>query len=224
MKKTGTIRKQLFNLATAVSLAFFVLSIALWVWSYREADIFVGIGPSARGKESAQCVVALSEGDFAFIIGDTTISPGEVDYWYPTSALSDPSTYFVRLPQSATQRLIPQTGNQRLIIRDFIVTLPLALSEKAENVTSLGGQFLGTECHYWRWYPHSWQGAESAMFLLLPFWLMTLTTSVIPFVWGIRRFCRRHPAGSCQSCGYDLRATPDRCPECGAVDKSEIHV
>ena len=50
-------------------------------------------------------------------------------------------------------------------------------------------------------------------------WLPTLLAAVLPAVWVVRfrRARRARREGLCPGCGYDLRATPDRCPECGAV-------
>ena len=52
-------------------------------------------------------------------------------------------------------------------------------------------------------------------------WLLVPLTAVLPLgrsIGAIRRIgvaSRRSRAGLCPACNYDLRATPDRCPECG---------
>ena len=45
-------------------------------------------------------------------------------------------------------------------------------------------------------------------------------TSLIVLARLLRKINRLN-RGLCYRCGYDLRATPDRCPECGAVPGTE---
>jgi hypothetical protein len=52
--------------------------------------------------------------------------------------------------------------------------------------------------------------------VVIPFYAVLLATVILPTWWLLTRRRQRKP-GTCPRCGYDLRATPDRCPECGAV-------
>jgi hypothetical protein len=58
----------------------------------------------------------------------------------------------------------------------------------------------------------------------VPYWLTAVVFAVLPArrvtSRALGEMLRRRTlgtAGLCRRCGYDLRATPDRCPECGAT-------
>jgi hypothetical protein len=60
--------------------------------------------------------------------------------------------------------------------------------------------------------------------VLIPYWFLILLTSILPALFAIfairthraRVREKRSRLGLCQTCGYDLRASKDRCPECGS--------
>jgi len=55
----------------------------------------------------------------------------------------------------------------------------------------------------------------------VPIWMLVVVFGIGPLAWLVRRWRRRGP-GFCAGCGYDLRATPGRCPECGAELQPEF--
>jgi hypothetical protein len=77
--------------------------------------------------------------------------------------------------------------------------------------------------------PHSFSFEEDLVstarhrMLLVPYWFVLSATVILPMCWLLASSLRgsrlqsRRKRGLCLACGYDLRATPGRCPECGAV-------
>jgi hypothetical protein len=76
-------------------------------------------------------------------------------------------------------------------------------------------------------YAKTYEGedGDSRCEVSLPNWMLVVLTSPLPAAWMISWWRKRMAAmrtarGLCPRCGYDLRATPDQCPECGAVKQA----
>ena len=68
-----------------------------------------------------------------------------------------------------------------------------------------------------------WNG-EKAVGVMAQDWFLVSITAVLPLIWFVKwavsvarmwRRARRGRMGLCLGCAYDLRGSPERCPECG---------
>lgn len=87
----------------------------------------------------------------------------------------------------------------------------------------LEGTFSGNGRRFFFRYGRTDQGRRLDVYAGAPLWAVALALSVASGLmlyprmmrWRRRRRSKLFPSGRCPVCGYDLRATPDRCPECG---------
>lgn len=96
-------------------------------------------------------------------------------------------------------------------------------TDRADGPIRLGQRMPGSRSHFDRWgfwivTGERWGDYHYSAFVPAWFVLMLLLSAPAYWLLGPRRQLKRwRKLGRCERCGYDLRASPERCPECGMM-------
>jgi hypothetical protein len=185
-------RGRLFTVAAAISLLLCIATVALWVRSYWRQDHVI---------REVHYHPAWFHDDPKAVERDLTqelqSSDGILDFEW--------------------QRYLPQiiADEQNPVMHwDFYSTRDEERStdDFLRSQGMLHGVYVGRFGVAWGDGFYGWQ-----VELAVPHWLVALLALVSPATWLLRyrRRRARRMQGRCLRCGFDLRASPDRCPECG---------
>ena len=173
----------IFNLVAAALLAAVV---ALWVRSYRTADVLLWQRwhDDAGSYRGAFRTVTSGRGVIGIDFTDLTTA-------FPSTASTESKFEWTRSDASGF----------RLPRETFWNRIGFGYVSSAQRTQGLRKSTVTTRA-YWA-----------------PYWLAAVLASAVPAramaVLVVRARRRRH--GRCARCGYDVRFSADRCPECGAA-------
>lgn len=196
------IRRRLLTCLSALSLILCVGTAVLWVRSYRTTSAIVKTRHYASESGSAG--------------GHTTIESrrGEITWtWYEWS---QPGAY-------SGQHQIPGLRFMESEAKPRKDDLWLYCWERSIDPHRVWRSYMLFGCGF-----HSeWYDDEISDGLVVttvyraasvPYWIVALIFAALTSLLLRRQWkLRQVRMGCCPTCGYDLRATPERCPECGRV-------
>ncbi len=185
-------RPRLFTILSAISLALCMACVVMWVRSYYIRDI-VSFGVTGGDSHVAQSILGRLH-----LLSNLSGGCVEGKVYYTADHLS---------PQA-----IWQAG----------------MSGYPQHVQWRGG-------FVWQSYDNFIMCAVGdelgftirSRLVVIPYWFPAVVCGILPLFWlsqvrGRRHQENRRRRGLCLVCGYDLRGSPQRCPECGTPVAAEL--
>lgn len=193
MRRAG---RYIFIGLAAVSVLLFAVIMAIWIRSWVVVESLEHVEPTYR------CVILSREGRLAIHRWDGMFDPVN-DKWMN-----------LMMPAGTWRSWSHVTGD----------TYGLTPNESSHLGWEWGFDYfdvvqrpITNSIRMHDWLPTPWAGRWRGM--LVSYWALALVTGVLPAraAYRIAATYRRRWSrpGLCPACGYDLRASPRRCPECG---------
>ena len=169
---------------------------ALWVRSYRTTDFVSRTTVDDRGRATGDHIVASWRGSLWVRFGRLNAPTSEVEVHGVRLRAEDVRNY----PPGADPRTIRPVAGFGHSTGRYSLAVKERPAKPGEHRRLMG--VAGTD-----------------RLVKIPFYAPLILTALLPLAWlrGARLRRRRARRGLCPCCGYDLRASPDRCPECGTT-------
>jgi hypothetical protein len=212
-----------------VSLAMAGALAVAWVASAVSFPHVRGPWPGGEGEAQDHVLVCLVDGRLIALRRVATLVTSSPDMRMTLEAVpvpSNPNDW----PQPVPRVRVDLRDAREMMVLDYSVRPPRFAPESYRFV-STEREVIGNRPWGWLGFDVGGNGASKTFTLsggggsvsvteplwAIPLWPLLLA-SLVPaarWLWQNRQSERWLRAGRCAGCGYDLRATPGRCPECG---------